>query len=120
MSRAKGSPKTGGRKRGVPNKRTAIEKQQAEKIQKGALEAGLKPVDFMLKVMRDNMTPLKLRCDMALAAAPYCHPRLGQVGPHTGDTLPTESQPINILVAARQIALALYMGDKKLANRLSK
>ncbi len=64
--------KTGGRKRGVPNKATA---QQRDEI----LNSGLSPLDWMLQVLRDPSQPNERRDEMAKAAAPYVHPRLTAV-----------------------------------------
>ena len=36
--------------------------------------SGELPLDFMLRVMRDESAPQALRCQMAIAAAPYVHP----------------------------------------------
>lgn len=67
-----GHTKTGGRKRGVTNKRT--ERYQAE-----VTKSGLKPVDYLLTVMRDKRQPLPIRLDAAKAAAPYTSPRLAVI-----------------------------------------
>ena len=61
--------KTGGRKKGIPNKTTAA--RQAE-----ITASGLTPLDFMLEVMRDEENDLATRLDAAVKAAPYVHPRL--------------------------------------------
>lgn len=61
--------KTGGRKAGTPNKATAAKAMAVE-------QAGLTPLDFMLKVMRDESVDLQERMQAARAAAPYVHPRL--------------------------------------------
>ena len=39
-------------------------------------DGGEKPVDFMLKQMRNPSNPLSFRADMAKAAAPYCSAKL--------------------------------------------
>ena len=65
--------KTGGRKAGVPNKKSAAIIRKIE-------ESGLTPLDYMLQVMRDESTePESLRLDAAKSAAPYCHARLTAV-----------------------------------------
>lgn len=70
--RPKGQPRTGGRPRGTPNKKTA------EKI--AAIEAsGLTPLDYMLSVLRDDSNPLPIRLNAANSAAPYVHPRLANI-----------------------------------------
>ena len=67
--RPKGLPKTGGRKPGVPNKLTVERQAQVA-------ASGLTPLDYMLRVMRDEQADDIRRADMAKAAAPYVHPRL--------------------------------------------
>jgi hypothetical protein len=61
--------KTGGRQKGTPNKRTV-------EFNKNVAETGLRPLEFMLALMRDKDQPLEVRMDMAKAAAPLIHPRL--------------------------------------------
>ena len=78
--------KTGGRKKGTPNKATAV--RQAE-----ITASGLTPLDFMLSVMRDEQADKAARLDAAKAAAPYVHPRLAAIesrhsGPDGGPVRP--------------------------------
>src|ERR1700733_8390342 len=40
---------------------------------------GLQPLEHMLKVINNDKLPMKLRCFMAEAAAPYLHPKLRAV-----------------------------------------
>jgi len=70
--RKPGTPKTGGRKKGTKNKKTAA--MQAE-----IKAAGLDPLTYMLKVMRDVKDTPERRLDAAKAAAPYVHARLASV-----------------------------------------
>jgi hypothetical protein len=77
MSRPKGLPKTGGRRKGVPNKATA---EKAAEI----AASGLTPLDYMLSVMRDETVPRPERVDAANKAAPYIHPKLASIE-HTGE-----------------------------------
>ena len=82
---AKGA-KTGGRKKGVPNKATA---QKAAAV----AESGLTPLDYMLSLLREEppedadleqkLAMSAMRFEAAKAAAPYVHPRLAAVE-HTG------------------------------------
>lgn len=65
--RPKGYPKTGGRKKGTPNKRTQILEQKAAE--------GITPLDFLLSVLRNEELPVEIRLDAAKAAAPFIHPR---------------------------------------------
>jgi hypothetical protein len=64
--------KTGGRQKGTPNKRT---QEVVAKIE----ASGLTPLDYMLKVMRDENELPDVRLDAAKAAAPYVHPRLATI-----------------------------------------
>jgi hypothetical protein len=70
--RPAGLPKSGGRQKGVPNKRTAAKVAEVE-------ASGLTPLDFMLNVMRDKEQAMDLRFDAAKAAAPYVHARLSAI-----------------------------------------
>lgn len=67
-----------GRKPGGTNKLT---KEAVEKARK----TGLMPVDYLLKVMRDEATDEARRIDAAKAAAPYLHAKLQPVD-HDGNT----------------------------------
>jgi hypothetical protein len=68
---AKGQ-KTGGRTRGVPNRRTAEIVAKAE-------ASGLMPLDYMLSVMRNEAEEQAVRLDAAKNAAPYVHAKLQSV-----------------------------------------
>ena len=74
MPRPRGLPKTGGRQKGVANKRT-------REIAHTAVREGLTPLEYMLAVLRDESVEPDRRDRMA-AAAPYIHPRLSstQIG----------------------------------------
>jgi hypothetical protein len=79
MSRPKGLPKTGGRARGTPNKRTH---ELAEKLEK----LGCDPIEGLARIaLADETAPeLKVRCYAELAQ--YVHPKRKamEVGP-SGD-----------------------------------
>lgn len=49
-------------------------KQKVEAM--AALRSGNSPLEYMLRVMRNPNTKQERRDKMAMAAAPYCHPRL--------------------------------------------
>jgi hypothetical protein len=68
VSRPKGLPKTGGRQKGVANKRT-------REIADAAMAQGLTPLEWMLQVLRDEEVEPERRDDMANAAAPYIRRR---------------------------------------------
>ena len=72
-----------GRKKGSPNKKTAA-------VQKAVAESGITPLEFMLNVMRQEISPEgangaeqiafhSLRFEAAKAAAPYVHAKLSSV-----------------------------------------
>lgn len=70
--RKPGAPKSGGRKKGTPNKATAAKEAQIA-------ASGLTPLDFMLVALRDEQNAFDVRMDAAKAAAPYCHPKRSPV-----------------------------------------
>jgi hypothetical protein len=72
MPRPRGLPKTGGRQKGVANKRT-------REIAEAAMARGLTPLEYMLAVLRDETVEPERRDEMAKAAAPYLHPRLAAI-----------------------------------------
>ena len=75
---AKGGARPGaGRKPGVPNKRTAEKTAEIE-------ASGLTPLDYMLRILRDELADTDARMDAAKAAAPYVHAKLASVE-HKGD-----------------------------------
>jgi hypothetical protein len=85
MPRPKGLPKTGGRSRGVPNRKT-------QAIAARLLATDKSPLEVMLEIMHAATDPV-VKLDAAKAAAPYMHPRLAsieQTGPNKGPIL-TES-----------------------------
>jgi hypothetical protein len=61
--------KTGGRQKGARNRAT-------EEARAVAAATGVLPLDYMLSVMRDSAADSERRDAMAMAAAPYLHPRL--------------------------------------------
>lgn len=64
--------KTGGRKRGTPNRATAAKEA-------AIAASGLTPLDFMLNVLRDEQRAFDERMDAAKSAAPYCHAKRAPV-----------------------------------------
>jgi hypothetical protein len=72
MPRPRGLPKTGGRQKGIANKRT-------REIADAAVAQGITPLEYMLAVLRDETADPERRDEMAKAAAPYIHPRLASV-----------------------------------------
>jgi hypothetical protein len=73
---AKGGYRPGaGRPKGSRNK-TRLETQAD--IQSAAAFENMTPLDYMLKVMRDQREDAGRRDRMAIAAAPFCHVRKGE------------------------------------------
>ena len=75
MSSNRGSApgeRRGGRKKGTPNKRTALLHAAIER-------AGVTPLEYLLNILRDDKGDPALRFEAAKAAAPYVHPRLAQI-----------------------------------------
>ncbi len=69
MSQRGGARKGAGRPRGSRNVKT-------REIAKAATQSGLSPLDYMLKIMRDKKCETDRRDKMAVACAPFIHPRL--------------------------------------------
>jgi len=61
--------KTGGRQKGTPNKLTSD-------TRRAIAEGGETPLEYMIRVMRDEAAEPSRRDAMARTAAPYLHPRL--------------------------------------------
>jgi hypothetical protein len=64
-----GRSKTGGRQKGVRNKRTT-------ELQAEVAKSGKTPLEHMLAVLHDESADKDRRDRMAVAAAPYIHPKL--------------------------------------------
>ena len=64
--------KTGGRRKGTPNRRTA--EMRVEMAASGEM-----PLAYMMRIMRDPTTEPHRRDAMAKAAAPYVHPTVAAV-----------------------------------------
>ena len=73
---ARGGRRPGaGRKKGQVSQQTAIRKE----LQAKAIEAGLTPLDYMLRILRDETQEQSARFNAAKEAAPYVHNRLAAV-----------------------------------------
>lgn len=64
-----GARKSAGRKKGGANRAN-------EEARRKAAETGETPLEYMLRIMRDDMAEPGRRDDMAKSAAPYLHARL--------------------------------------------
>ena len=69
----KGGSRLGaGRKKGIPNKRTA-------EVVKAVEDSGITPLDYLLSVMRDISNEQRERLNAASMAAPYVHAKLSSI-----------------------------------------
>ena len=84
-------PKTGGRKKGTPNKLTTERKR-------AILASGLSPLDYMLSILRDETAEQADRMWAAVHAAPYVHPHLKSVD-HGGHVTGGGKQIVNLVVS---------------------
>lgn len=82
--------KTGGRQRGAVNRATAEARAAAE-------VTGILPLDYMLSVMRDPSAEGKRRDAMAMAAAPYLHPKLSAIEPKSNEPGGAEVHGIRVV-----------------------
>jgi len=82
---ARGGKREGaGRPAGSPNKAN-------EETRQAVIASGLTPLEYMLRVMRDDAADEAKRLDAAKAAAPYVHQRLAAVE-HSGGVAMTFEQ----------------------------
>ena len=65
----------GGRRHGAGRPIGAVAKAKQQAV-KAAVAGGETPLDYMLRVMRNKKADQRRRDAMAVAAAPYVHPRL--------------------------------------------
>jgi hypothetical protein len=80
---SKPGERRGRRKRGTPNKTTALRNAAIS----AANDTSSLPLDFLLRLMRDPNLALDLRVDLATTAAPFVHgkpKRLGQAASRSG------------------------------------
>ena len=90
---SKPGERRGGRKHGTPNRASAA--RQAE-----VAASGITPLDYMLKVLRDENADPHQRFEAAKSAAPYIHPKLANIQ-HGNDS----NNPLNTVTDADRIAV---------------
>lgn len=83
MAGTGGKREGAGRKKGIPNKRTA---EVVAKIE----AAGITPLEYLLTVVRDEKESRAVRMDAAGKAAPYVHPKLASTQTFVSGTLTLE------------------------------
>lgn len=69
----------------APRKRAKPAPEIPAGVADAAAAEGLSPLDYMLQVMRDLSEAKADRMRMAVAAAPFVHPRAGEVKPGKKD-----------------------------------
>ena len=89
--RKKGTPKTGGRKKGTRNKKTA-------ELIKAIEKSGDTPLEYMTSEYRNKNNTPAVRLQAAIAAAPYVHQKLQYLEVETTVTTNhvVSSEPLNI------------------------
>ena len=85
----------GGRQKGTPNKKT-------QELQTEIRATGETPLEYMLRVMRDQTLDHPRRDDMAAKAAPYVHARLAAT-----EVTGKDGQPIEMNFSNRDAARAV-------------
>lgn len=88
-------PGNGGKRANAGRPKFSINRLSAEAVEK-AKESGEMPVEYMLRVMRDMAEPHTRRDGMAIAAAPYLHPKIAAVE-LTGNVRQTHEQALDAL-----------------------
>jgi len=78
--RPKGLPKTGGRKKGTPNRATVL---LGEKLAAN----GYDPADELMRIAADVRTPLELSVHIHLALLPYIYPKRKPVDDSTREPM---------------------------------
>lgn len=103
--RPPGLPKSGGRKKGTPNrvkgKRRLVEEAHAQGLDT--------PLDFLCRIFRDRRKPIDLRLNAAKAAAPYMHPALKSVDFH-GHLTHGISRELAEFIAGNKTASRAFLG----------
>lgn len=80
--------KTGGRQKGVLNKDTKVSRD----ILRKEIKAGETPLEYMMRVMRDETVEKPRRDEMAKSAAPYMHAKLQSTLAHVTGTIENKGQ----------------------------
>jgi hypothetical protein len=104
-----------GRPRGAKDKRPRITAAAIEKTarlsRKAVAKAGGElPLPYMLKIMNDPTQPQARRDKMAIAAAAFCHPRLGLFAEMKRPSQMTDAELDRAIAAAQEDALRRGIG----------
>jgi hypothetical protein len=76
--RPKGLPKTGGRRKGTPNRATISFRERLA-------ARGYDPIDELITISRDHKTPLETRVQIHLEICPYIYPKRKPVDQSIGE-----------------------------------
>ena len=111
----------GGRRNGAGRPKGALSRR-TQQFRLDVESSGLKPLEYLLKVMRDPGEEDRRRDWAAQAAAPYIHPRPQAVAAEKPPVVTREEgdAQLDMLAFARQVALVLYLGEKELEEREQK
>jgi hypothetical protein len=95
----KGSPKTGGRRPGSPNRPAPVVADGPVGI---AVPAVL-PLEWLLQIMNNTRVALTHRIRAATAAAAYCHPKLVAVAVEHGGAVAVEAPALSPTAEAAEL-----------------
>ena len=102
MPRPPGMAKTGGRRRGTPNKHPSSVRARAMR------QHDVSPVDFMLGIVANEALELPMRLDAARSVAPYTNPRLSAIDATVRSEVKVVLSPEQRRERARQAILEAF------------
>lgn len=97
-----GARTNAGRKKGAESYDTKIRREATREAVNAAKAEGITPLEYMLKVMRDETADDKRRDTMAAAAASYMHPRLSNATVNINQKRTVEEVSTDDLISALQ------------------
>lgn len=101
---------TGGARKGAGRPKGSVSKRHVEMLA-GAVSEGITPVEYMLKVLRDENADDKSKAWAAEKAAPYIHPRPAPLARPIEIDLPDTSTIEGVSAALNKITQAVATGD---------
>ena len=104
------------RKRAGAERKAAAPKKATTARRQAVATSGETPLDHMLRVMRDPTSDDQRREQMARAAAPYVHPKLGAMEHSGKDGGPIETAERSDNELARAIAFMLAKAVRATAH----
>lgn len=75
--------RTGGKRPGAGRKPSASTTKTREVAERLAKDGGITPLEYVMRVMRDERASKDLRFEAAKAALPYFHPRMPTLLEHS-------------------------------------